>query len=1245
MARIYLSSTYADLVTFREAVYHTLRQLSHDVIAMEHYVAADQRPLSRCLTDVAGCDVYVGIFAWRYGYIPEQDNPAGKSITELEYRQAEALSIPRLIFLLDENTVWLPKLTDAMSGAGASGRLITELRKRLSTEHLVSFFKTEDELAKLVSIAVRNLPPLQLAERRPPQMAERPPADFVQRSKEFTELLELLLQSQRTNSVAVTIALQGAGGYGKTTLAKALCHDPCLQQGFKDGILWVTLGGTPGDLTSRIEELIYALSSQRPGFTNAEAAAARLAELLAGRDVLLVIDDVWNSAHLRPFLQGGERCARLITTRNLDTLPPSAQKIKVDAMANDEAIMLLASGIQYRDHKGEEPALHALAHRLGEWPLLLKLVNSALRDQIENTNSTLDEALAYVNEALDRRGLTHFDARNRADRSQAVAQTISVSLELLHETEAERYAELAVFPKDVDVPLCTLEKFWRRTGGLDKFDTIDLCARLNRLSLLLSYDVANKRIRLHDVIRTYLIEQQKNKLPALHAHLLAAHHPGTVWAALPDTEPYFWEQLAFHLLAAGRSAELEATVKDWRYLVRKTLSKKALAVETDLVQAEKVAPTDNVLRTLRRNYVNSGHLFNHCATPDDLAATLFARLQHLGDLQTMLQDLAANLAAPHITPKFALPDLPHPALIRTLEGHTDWVRGCALSGDGRLIVSASASNDSTLKVWETATGLLLRTLEGHADAVNDCVLSNDDHLLISASEDGTLKMWEIATGKLLRTLEGHADGVNSCALSGDDRLLVSASDDGTLKVWEVGTGALVHTLKGHSSVVMGCALNGDGQLLVSASGDSTLKVWKTATGNLLHTLEGHAGGVNGCALSSDGRLLVSASDDGTLKVWEAGTGVLLHTLKGHSRQVMDCVLSKDGSLLVSASFDRTLKVWETATGVLLCTLEGHSDRVNGCAISSDGQLLVSASYDGTLKVWEAATKAAPLTQEGHADVVSGCAISGDGRLIVSASDDGTLRIWAAATGASLRMLEDRASVVSGCAINGDGRLLVSASDDGTLKVWETTTGALLRTLKGHSNWVRSCAISGDGRLVVSASGDRTLTVWETATGALLHTLRGHSGRMRSCALSEDGQLLVSASADSTLKVWETATGALLHTLEGHLGRVTGCALSRNGRLVVSASDDRTLKVWEAATGALLRTLEGHSAGIRGCAMSADGQLFVSASADRTLKVWAAGSGNCLATFYADAPLLCCAMHGEMIVAGGARWVYFLKLVQ
>src|SRR5437870_3492290 len=115
LAKIYLSSTYNDLKAYREAVYHTLRQMGHDVIAMEDYVATDQRPLNKCLADVAKCDLYIGLFAWRYGYIPPEENPENKSITELEYRKATGIGKYCLIFILAENVVWSPSDMDAVT--------------------------------------------------------------------------------------------------------------------------------------------------------------------------------------------------------------------------------------------------------------------------------------------------------------------------------------------------------------------------------------------------------------------------------------------------------------------------------------------------------------------------------------------------------------------------------------------------------------------------------------------------------------------------------------------------------------------------------------------------------------------------------------------------------------------------------------------------------------------------------------------------------------------------------------------------------------------------------------------------------------------------------------------------------------------------------------------------------------------------------------------------------------------------
>jgi hypothetical protein len=163
MAKIYLSATYSDLKAHRDAVYRILRKLRHDVISMEDYVATDAYPLHKCLADVASSDVYVGLVGWRYGYIPEQDNPERKSITELEYRQAGESGLPRLIFLVDQEASWSDDFRDAETGEGEDGKRIAAFRAELEQAKLVSYFRTPDHLAGLVLAAVQ----LCLQEKQP----------------------------------------------------------------------------------------------------------------------------------------------------------------------------------------------------------------------------------------------------------------------------------------------------------------------------------------------------------------------------------------------------------------------------------------------------------------------------------------------------------------------------------------------------------------------------------------------------------------------------------------------------------------------------------------------------------------------------------------------------------------------------------------------------------------------------------------------------------------------------------------------------------------------------------------------------------------------------------------------------------------------------------------------------------------------------------------------------------------------
>jgi WD40 repeat protein len=1028
-------------------------------------------------------------------------------------------------------------------------------------------------------------------------MAEDLPKDFVARPAEFEPLIKMLLDERREqrNPVAITTALRGAGGFGKTTLAKAVCHDERIQEVFKDGVLWVTLGEKVDNLVGKVAELTTMLSGEPTNFTSKEAAVTRLRELLADRDILMVIDDVWEPAHLDPFLQGGPHCARLITTRNLDVLPQECRDatVKVDSMQPDEAVAVLGSGLP--DECGRETV--ALAERVGNWPLLLAVVNGHLRERIE-AHQPLSEAIADVNEVLDEGGLTALDPDSGEARNRAVALTVEISLRHLRdEGERQRFAELSIFPEDVEIPLDVVGRLWSATGGFKSFKARDLCVRLNRRSLLQTLDLTTRKLRLHDVMRSYLQDKlaQDADPKQVHGKLVDA------WGdpnKLPDI--YAWRWYAYHMAAAGRVGELREALLDPAWLQAKLAATDVTALTTDfdlLLGDEDLELVEGAIR-LSANVIGRDR--------GQFASQMVGRLLTFQDAPVIAEfskQLVEGTRARWLRPLQPTLRPPASGLVRTLEGHRGATNAVAVTSEGKLCVSAS--HDETLKVWDLRSGRELRTLAGHGSRVLAVAVTPDGKLAVSGCEDGTLKEWDLGSGHQLRTLIGH-----------------------------------------HESYVTAVAVTPDGQRAVSASWDHTLKIWNLASGYARCTLTGHAAEVLAVAVTPDGRRAVSASGDQTLKVWDLSNGRELRTLTGHASYVTAVAVTPDGQRAVSASYDRTLKVWELDSGRELRTLIGHTGWVTAAALTPDGRRAVSASADRTLKIWELDSDREPYTLAGHTHGVPAVAVTPDGQRAVSTSDDGTLKVWDLAGGRELRTLAGHSGSLHAVAVTPEGQRAVSASHDKTLNVWDLAGGRKLRTLAGHSGSVNAVVVTPDGQRAVSASHDQTLKVWDLSSGRELRTLTGRSGPVTAVAVTPDGQRAVSTSYDRTLKLWDLASGRELRTLSGHPYDVTAVAVTPDGQRVLSASWDHTLKVWDLASGHELRTLNGHSSGVAAVAVTPDGQRAVSASYDNTVKVWDLETGAVLATFTCDGAAHCCAFSDalKLIVAGDAGGhVHFLRL--
>jgi len=245
---VFISSTTEDLKNHRKATIDAVWRASMYPRAMERDTAAPLDAVDYSLNLVERSEIYIGIFAHRYGYVPEDKrrNPNGLSITEMEYRAAMELRIPILIFIMDEEH---PIRAGDIEIDPVKLQKLNALKTELKDRHVVGFFRSVEDLARQVFQALKStaleeylskqenapLRPVRIVGRKAilddengthpnvklipdsPQPYYAHPYilthDFVGRESELTTLDKWVLSSENV------MVIEAIGGVGKSALA------------------------------------------------------------------------------------------------------------------------------------------------------------------------------------------------------------------------------------------------------------------------------------------------------------------------------------------------------------------------------------------------------------------------------------------------------------------------------------------------------------------------------------------------------------------------------------------------------------------------------------------------------------------------------------------------------------------------------------------------------------------------------------------------------------------------------------------------------------------------------------------------------------------------------------------------------------------------------------------------------------------------------------------------------------------
>ena len=365
MAKVYVSSTVADLKRERRAVMDWLMAAGHQPV--HSYLPDSDTVRVSCLDDVDTSDLYVLIVGHRYGFQPSDDNPEGLSITQLEFRRAGQSGIPRVALLRTSiPDVSLSDLADPQRLA-----LVSAFREEVTRAVRPAQFSDQEGLIQGLSTGVQaeldKLDTRSPAGRGAGRRAAGPVLRLAPRPVFLAGREELLAALGTRLSVGDdrwprVVALCGLGGAGKTSVAVEYAHRHLAET----DLAWQFRAEDPTVLTDDFARLAAQLGARE--LLEARDPIASVHAVLAASPAgwLLLFDNAPDQASVQRFLPPAGHGRVLVTSQS--ALWPPGQGLEVPVLD----VPVAAGFLVNRTGDPDGQAAAELAGELGGLPLALE---------------------------------------------------------------------------------------------------------------------------------------------------------------------------------------------------------------------------------------------------------------------------------------------------------------------------------------------------------------------------------------------------------------------------------------------------------------------------------------------------------------------------------------------------------------------------------------------------------------------------------------------------------------------------------------------------------------------------------------------------------------------------------------------------------------------------------------------------------------------------------------------------------